>query len=44
VTEDIAIAAAAAARNLTILTANERRFAPLGVPHDNPLKRLPDGR
>jgi hypothetical protein len=27
-----------------VLTANERHFAPLGVPHDNPLKRLPDGR
>lgn len=42
--EDIAIAATAAARGLTVLTANDRHFAPLGVPHDHPLKRLPDGR
>jgi predicted nucleic acid-binding protein len=40
--EDIAIAATAAARGFTVLTANARHFAPLGVPHDNPLKRLPD--
>lgn len=39
--EDIAIAATAAARGLTVLTANERHFEPLGVPHANPLKRLP---
>lgn len=39
--EDIAIAATAAARGFTVLTANERHFAPLGVPHLNPLKRLP---
>jgi len=39
--EDIAIAATAAARGYTVLTANERHFAPLGVPLVNPLKRLP---
>lgn len=39
--EDIAIAATAAVRGLTVLTANERHFAPLGVPLANPLKRLP---
>lgn len=39
--EDIAIAATAAAHGLTVLTANERHFAPLGVPSANPLKRLP---
>jgi predicted nucleic acid-binding protein len=39
--EDIAIAATAAVRGLTVLTANERHFAPLGVPVANPLKRLP---
>ena len=39
--EDIAIAATAAVRGLTILTANERHFAPLGVPLANPLKQLP---
>jgi hypothetical protein len=42
--EDIAIAATAAAHGLTVLTANDRHFAPLGVPHHNPLTRLPDGR
>lgn len=41
--EDIAIAATAAARSLTVLTANERHFAPLGVPHHNPLTGLPNG-
>jgi predicted nucleic acid-binding protein len=40
--EDIAIAATAAAHGLTVLTANERHFAPLGVPYVNPLKRLPN--
>ena len=40
--EDIAIAATAAAHGLTILTANERHFAPLGVPIINPLEQLPD--
>lgn len=39
--EDIAIAATAAARGYIVLTANERHFAPLGVPHCNPLQRLP---
>jgi predicted nucleic acid-binding protein len=39
--EDIAIAATAATRGFTILTANERHFAPLGVPVVNPLKQLP---
>jgi predicted nucleic acid-binding protein len=39
--EDIAIAATAAAHGLTVLTGNERHFAPLGVPYTNPLKKLP---
>ncbi|TWB53367.1 hypothetical protein FBZ98_104294 [Rhizobium sp. ERR 922] len=39
--EDIAIAAIAAACRLTVLTANERHFAPLGVPVANPFKQLP---
>lgn len=39
--EDIAIAATAAVRGMTVLTANERHFAPLGVPFANPLKQLP---
>ena len=39
--EDIAIAATAAAHGLTVLTANERHFAPLGVPYANPLKKSP---
>jgi toxin FitB len=39
--EDIAIAATAAAHGLTVLTANERHFAPLGVAFVNPLKELP---
>ncbi|TPK74767.1 type II toxin-antitoxin system VapC family toxin [Mesorhizobium sp. B2-4-15] len=39
--EDIAIAATAEVRGLTILTDNERHFAPLGVPMLNPLKMLP---
>jgi predicted nucleic acid-binding protein len=38
--EDIAIAATAAVRGFTILTANERHFAPLGVAVVNPLKEL----
>jgi predicted nucleic acid-binding protein len=42
--EDIAIAATAAARGFTVLTANERHFAPLGVRVVNPLKRLPSSR
>jgi predicted nucleic acid-binding protein len=40
--EDIAIAATAAANGLTVLTANERHFAPLGVPYRNPLNALPN--
>ncbi len=39
--EDVAIAATAAARGFTVLTANERHFLPLGVPTLNPLKQLP---
>jgi len=39
--EDIAIAATAAVRGFTVLTANGRHFAPLGVAFANPLKRLP---
>ncbi|CAJ0888221.1 hypothetical protein AMST5_03859 [freshwater sediment metagenome] len=39
--EDIAIAATAAVRGFTILTANERHFRPLGVAFVNPLKQLP---
>ena len=38
---DIAIAATAGSRNLTILTRNLRHFAPLGVPVIDPLERLP---
>jgi predicted nucleic acid-binding protein len=38
---DLAIAAIAAARDLTVLTANLRHFAPLGVPAHNPLDSLP---
>ncbi|PWB80635.1 MAG: VapC toxin family PIN domain ribonuclease, partial [Methylocystaceae bacterium] len=34
-------AATAAVRSFTVLTANERHFAPLGVPYVNPLKQLP---
>jgi predicted nucleic acid-binding protein len=41
--EDVAIAATAAAHGFTVLTANERHFAPLGVPYANPLKELPRG-
>ena len=41
--EDIVIAATAAARGFTVLTANDRHFAPLGVRHVNPLKGLPAG-
>lgn len=39
--EDIAIAATAVAHGLTVLSANERHFAPLGVPFVNPLRTLP---
>ena len=38
---DIAIAATAAERNLTVLTRNLRHFRPLGVPAMNPLETLP---
>lgn len=38
---DIAIAATARAHGLTVLTANEADFSPLGVPFLNPLKSLP---
>jgi predicted nucleic acid-binding protein len=40
--EDIAIAATAAARGYTVLTANERHFSPLGVPYINPFRTLPE--
>jgi predicted nucleic acid-binding protein len=39
--EDIAIAATGVAHGLTVATANERHFAPLGIPYVNPLKGLP---
>lgn len=38
---DIAIAATAMSRKLTILTRNLRHFAPLGVPAHDPFDRLP---
>jgi predicted nucleic acid-binding protein len=38
---DIAIAATAGSRNLTILTHNLRHFAPLGVAVIDPLDKLP---
>lgn len=38
---DIAIAATAEANGLTVLTANERHFRPMGVKWWNPLKELP---
>jgi len=41
--EDIAIAATAAVHGCVVLTANERHFAPLGVPVVNPFKQLPAG-
>ena len=37
----IAIAATAATHGLTVLTANERHFEPLGIAFVNPLKQLP---
>ena len=40
---DVAIAATAASRHLTILTRNLRHFAPLGVPALDPFDRLPSG-
>ena len=39
--EDIAIAATAEAHGLTVLTGNEKHFAPLGVAWLNPFKELP---
>ena len=39
---DIAIAATAASRRLTILTRNLRHFAPLGVPTTDPFDALPE--
>ena len=39
---DIAIAATAASRRLTILTRNLRHFTPLGVPATDPFGTLPD--
>jgi toxin FitB len=39
--EDALIGATAAVRDLTVLTANERHFAPLGVAFVNPFHRLP---
>lgn len=39
---DIAIAATAASRRLTVLTRNMRHFAPLGVPTTDPFDTLPD--
>ena len=39
---DLAIAATAAARQLTVLTGNLRHFTPLGVAAHNPLYGLPD--
>jgi predicted nucleic acid-binding protein len=38
---DIAIAATACCRGLTLLTRNTRHFAPLGLPTVNPFERLP---
>lgn len=38
---DVAIAATAAAHGLTLLTANERHFSPLGIVWLNPLDALP---
>ncbi len=39
--EDIAIAATAECHGLTVLTAHEKHFRPLGVPWINPLRQLP---
>jgi len=39
---DLAIAATAAARQLTVLTGNLRHFTPLGVAVHNPLDTLPE--
>ena len=38
---DIAIAATAASRGLTVLTRNVRHFAPLGTRAINPFETLP---
>jgi predicted nucleic acid-binding protein len=38
---DIAIAATAHCRGLTLLTRNTRHFAPFGLPTVNPFERLP---
>ncbi len=39
---DLAIAATASVRDLTILTRNVRHFVPLGVPAINPFETLPN--
>lgn len=39
---DLAIAATAASRNLTVLTRNLRHFAPLDIPATDPFESLPD--
>ena len=39
---DLAIAATAASRGLTVLTRNLRHFAPLGIPAADPFETLPD--
>ena len=39
---DLAIAATAGSRNLTVLTRNLRHFAPLDIPAANPFESLPD--
>ena len=38
---DLAIAATAVSRNLTVMTRNIRHFAPLGIPAVNPFETLP---
>lgn len=38
---DVVIAATAASRDLTVLTANAADFAPLGAPFANPFEALP---
>ena len=39
---DLAIAATAGVRNLTVLTRNVRHFVPLDIPAINPFELLPD--
>ena len=39
---DLAIAATAASRNLTVLSRNLRHFAPLQIPATDPFESLPD--